>query len=89
MNGKIRHRPVMTCGGCLGHRGDASAIIELPSDIRWHRSYKIEREGRCLGACKVFGPNRTKMFHVKHFGTVHRKNRTNAPVLDRTLGASP
>jgi hypothetical protein len=20
--------------------------------------------------CKVFGPNRTKMFHVKHFGTI-------------------
>ena len=20
--------------------------------------------------CKVFGPNRTKSFHVKHFGTI-------------------
>jgi len=28
------------------------------------------KEGRCLRPCKVFGPNRTKMFHVKHFGTI-------------------
>jgi hypothetical protein len=26
--------------------------------------------------CKVFGPNRTKSFHVKHFGTILRWNRT-------------
>jgi hypothetical protein len=26
--------------------------------------------------CKVFGPNRTKMFHVKHFGTIERADRS-------------
>jgi hypothetical protein len=26
--------------------------------------------------CKVFGPNRTKMFHVKHFGTIARPDRS-------------
>jgi hypothetical protein len=36
------------------------------------RSYKIEA-GRRLMPCKVFGPNRTKMFHVKHFGTIARQ----------------
>jgi hypothetical protein len=33
------------------------------------QSYKIG-ESRCRRLCKVFDPNRTKMFHVKHFGTI-------------------
>jgi hypothetical protein len=27
----------------------------------------VQRRGRCLGPCKVLGPERTKVFHVKHF----------------------
>ena len=27
-------------------------------------------------ACKVSGPNRTKMFRVKHFGTIFTPNKT-------------
>jgi hypothetical protein len=31
----------------------------------------LRNAGRTLfPACKIFGPNRTKMFHVKHFGTI-------------------
>jgi hypothetical protein len=29
-----------------------------------------QRRLHCLGPCKVLGQNRTKMFHVKHFGTI-------------------
>jgi hypothetical protein len=44
------------------------------------------RRARCLRPCKVFGPNRTKMFHVKHFGTIQ-----NAACMDFQLSclASP
>jgi hypothetical protein len=28
------------------------------------------RRRRCRRPCKIFGLNRTKMFHVKHFGTI-------------------
>jgi hypothetical protein len=27
--------------------------------------------------CKILGPGRTKTFHVKHFGTIGPRNRTN------------
>jgi hypothetical protein len=30
------------------------------------------KAARCMTPCKVFGPIRTKMFHVKHFGTIGR-----------------
>jgi hypothetical protein len=34
------------------------------------------KAARCMRACKVFGRNRTKMFHVKQFGTIFTPNRT-------------
>ena len=51
----------------LGHRGAAAVFIERTQEI--DRSYGIEK-GRCLRPCKVSGPNRTKVFHVKRFGTI-------------------
>jgi hypothetical protein len=34
------------------------------------------KAGVCMRPCKVFGPDRTKMFHVKHFCPIGGPNRT-------------
>jgi hypothetical protein len=40
------------------------------------RNPTCPKPARRMRACKVFGRDRTKMFHVKHFGTIARLNRT-------------
>ena len=49
--------------------------IEAPPPRFWNctkKSINLTRlkKGRRLRPCKVFGPNLTKMFHVKHFGSL-------------------
>jgi hypothetical protein len=53
----------------MGSAGKALPPPSLELDREIGLFYTIE-EGRCPGPCKVSGPNRTKMFHVKHFGKV-------------------
>jgi hypothetical protein len=53
----------------------ASATPIAAIDNQWHRSYKIAG-GRCHGPCKILDPNRTKTFHVKHFGKVFGRDRS-------------
>jgi hypothetical protein len=38
------------------------------------------KAARRMCACKVFGPNRTKMLHVKHFGTIARAAHPSSPL---------
>lgn len=57
----------MPPGNGLRHQGGGGALLELHQKI--DRSYKPGR-GRCLRPCKVFRLNPTKMFDVKHFGTI-------------------
>ena len=45
-------------------------------DMVFHQSHSLQNAG-CLRACKIFGRDLTKMFHVKHFGKVLSPNRTN------------
>src|ERR1700724_4455309 len=45
---------------------EAPPLHSKPTVEKSERSYKFEK-GFCLAPCKIFGPNRTKMFHVKHF----------------------
>ena len=57
----------------------ASARFQLHQYL--HRSDKI-RWRRCLRPCKIFGLDRTKMFHVKHSW-----NNSNRAILLRLVGS--
>src|ERR1019366_3552855 len=62
---KIRHN----CGHC------ATMFQRVLSVVISTQSHAPQAEGR-MRVCKVFGLNRTKMFHVKRFGTIGCFNRT-------------
>ena len=52
-------------------------------DTALHPSHSLKRAG-CHRACKIFGRDLTKMFHVKHFGKVLSRNRTIQGLEHRT-----
>ncbi len=52
-----------------------AASSNRPKDQFFARSYSVKAIS-CMKVCKVFGPNRTKVFHVKRFGTIGAPNRT-------------
>jgi hypothetical protein len=54
-------------GGGRPHRDGAAVLLEMLRGLTERTRLKA---GRCLGPCKVSGRDRTKMFHVKHFGTI-------------------
>jgi hypothetical protein len=77
-------------GNAFRQTGQAVEAPPPPSCNCTKKSIDLTRSkcGRCLRPCKDFGPNRTKMFHVKHFGTIARqhtmyKTPPNSTVLAR------
>ena len=57
---------------CRSATGLAFETAPRPSSNCPQESFDLtdRTRGRCMRSCKVFGPNRTKKFHVKHFGTI-------------------
>jgi hypothetical protein len=41
-----------------------------PQNTGFSHDLTCFKAARCTRLCKIFGLNRTKMFHVKHFGTI-------------------
>jgi hypothetical protein len=44
--------------------------IRAPKNTKFSRDPTRHKAARCRMPCKVQLPNRTKVFHVKHFGTI-------------------
>ncbi|PZR85192.1 MAG: hypothetical protein DLM68_11410 [Hyphomicrobiales bacterium] len=66
-----------------------AASRNSPPKLHFFRAIPlIPKRGR-YGPCKVFGPNRTKMFHVKHFGTIAHAFRTKRPARATFHDAAP
>jgi hypothetical protein len=57
----------MPSGNWRGALGGATSFIKSPQEI--DQSYHLKERG-CVRPCKVSGLNRTKVFHVKRFGTI-------------------
>jgi putative GTP pyrophosphokinase len=79
-------RVLTSAGGqCKNHMWTAPACEAVrcrpPSNCAKESIDLTNRRGnRCLMPCKIFGSNRTKMFHVKHFGTIADKcSRPHTP----------
>jgi tetratricopeptide (TPR) repeat protein len=68
-------------GAGLHHQNFATEALPPPDFFRTQKSINLTlpERSRCLRPCKVLNPNRTKMFHVKHFGKIARAK--NAPRL--------
>jgi hypothetical protein len=60
-------------GGEVRRSGVKETIVQ-PGSLTLTKIFSAQSHARNtairMRACKVIGPNRTKMFHVKHFGTI-------------------
>jgi hypothetical protein len=66
----------------MSNGSDAADLLKLHQKI--DRSYEIRRR-LCLWPCKVLGCDRTKMFHVKHFGTILQQRAMSKTLLKTTV----
>jgi hypothetical protein len=51
----------------------------------FRRLSTLLRSARCVGICKIFGLDQTKMFHVEQFGTIGWRE-TKTKLLSGDLG---
>jgi hypothetical protein len=75
-------------GAGLHHQNFATEALPPPDFFRTKKSINLTlpERSRCLRPCKVLNPNRTKMFHVKHFGKIARAENAPRPVGLRRSG---
>jgi hypothetical protein len=67
---------------CRNSRWDLAADYQT---YTFSAQSHLSQATRCNRQCKIFGPNRTKTFHVKHFGKIDPRKRA----ADHELFANP